>query len=322
MDALVRAAPPPGSANAGDLYVDLQSRTLWLGVDPAVDPAAFVLISDIVALQAEIDGAVVESKGYTDAQILTRAPTVHNHVASQITDFTAAVQAVIAATPSATINRGMIAMFSGTLAEIGVGIWASWALCDGGNGTPDLRDKFILGAGNRATGATNSVASLTTSPADGVHTHVINGTAITEAQMPYHSHTGATGYVSADHAHVQQGSFLSGGRTAQHTHPYTGASSPTSSAHAGSTSSHGGHRGSSTAAQTGGEGEEHQHWVTIGGYTSGISANHNHGITAQGGNQAHDHVANNAGGTHDHIVTAAQLRDTTPYYALAFIMKL
>ena len=73
MDALVRAAPPPGSANAGDLYVDLQSRTLWLGVDPAVDPAAFVLISDIVALQAEIDGAVVESKGYTDAQILTRA---------------------------------------------------------------------------------------------------------------------------------------------------------------------------------------------------------------------------------------------------------
>ena len=39
---------------------------------------------------------------------------------------------------------GMIMMWSGTAANIPTG----WALCDGNNGTPDLRDRFIAAAGN------------------------------------------------------------------------------------------------------------------------------------------------------------------------------
>lgn len=38
---------------------------------------------------------------------------------------------------------GMIAMWSGLVADIPI----SWALCDGQNGTPDLRDKFIKSVG-------------------------------------------------------------------------------------------------------------------------------------------------------------------------------
>ena len=37
----------------------------------------------------------------------------------------------------------MITLFSGAVVDIPAG----WALCDGTNGTPDLRDKFIVGAG-------------------------------------------------------------------------------------------------------------------------------------------------------------------------------
>src|SRR5499426_1727930 len=138
MDALTRTAPPPGTASPGDLYVDLQSKSLWLGVDVAVDPTGFVLISDIVAMQDEIDGAVVEANAYTDSQITTRAPTVHNHTAAQITDFTSAVTSVVASIPEFNWVHGMVMMYSGSLADIGAGDLAGWALCDGSNGTPDL----------------------------------------------------------------------------------------------------------------------------------------------------------------------------------------
>lgn len=39
--------------------------------------------------------------------------------------------------------KGIIALWSGAIADIPFG----WKLCDGNNGTPDLRDKFVQGAG-------------------------------------------------------------------------------------------------------------------------------------------------------------------------------
>lgn len=41
------------------------------------------------------------------------------------------------------VPAGIIAMWSGALASIPAG----WLLCDGTNGTPDLRDRFIMGWG-------------------------------------------------------------------------------------------------------------------------------------------------------------------------------
>jgi microcystin-dependent protein len=42
------------------------------------------------------------------------------------------------------LPAGTIVMWSGALASIPAG----WAVCDGANGTPDLRDRFVLGAGS------------------------------------------------------------------------------------------------------------------------------------------------------------------------------
>ena len=83
-------------------------------------------------------------------------------------------------------------MWSGESTTIPTG----WVLCNGQNNTPDLRDRFIVGAGNgyavgstggEAThtltvnempshnhGATLSLSGLTTSSA-GAHTHTISG---------------------------------------------------------------------------------------------------------------------------------------------------
>ena len=54
---------------------------------------------------------------------------------------------------------GMIMMWSGTIATIPSG----WVLCNGSNSTPDLRDKFIIGATQDDSGVakTNVTASLT-----------------------------------------------------------------------------------------------------------------------------------------------------------------
>jgi len=70
------------------------------------------------------------------------------------------------------IPLGSIYQWSGSIASIPTG----WGLCDGTNGTPDLRDRFLVGAGGALNpddtgGASQHQHTLTT---DG-HTHGITG---------------------------------------------------------------------------------------------------------------------------------------------------
>ena len=81
----------------------------------------------------------------------------------------------------ATIPSGLIAMWSGSIGSIPSG----WYLCDGSNGTPNLTDRFIIGAGStyavNATGGATTVSLASTNlPA---HTHTATVT------DPGHTHT-------------------------------------------------------------------------------------------------------------------------------------
>ncbi len=87
---------------------------------------------------------------------------------------------------NANIPKGVIVMWSGTLATIPAG----WALCDGSNGTPNLKDKFVVGVGVDfavAVGATGGTKSVDIS-----HSHSI------AADSP------GTNYVG-DHQHSYSG---------------------------------------------------------------------------------------------------------------------
>lgn len=306
------AAPPPGAAQAGDLYVDLQSRTLWLGVDTAVDAAGFVLISDMVAIMAEIADARGDATAYTDTRIATRAPTVHTHTSSQITDFTAAVTAVASAIPSLSYIRGMILMWSGSIAQIGVGSLAGWALCDGGNGTPDLRDKFVLGAGSRAVGSVNQ-ASFALSDG-GTHDHQIAGTVLSIAHMPSHDHGTYTSTDTVAHQHYT----TTGGISANHTHSYTTRAGMTKADNGSDANSAPVYHVSDAGLQTGTVSADHSH----AGWSGYPNQYHQHQVYAQGGDAEHTHVTVGGGGIHSHTITASQLREAVPFYAMAFIMKL
>ena len=77
-----------------------------------------------------------------------------------------------------TIPFGGIIMWSGAIANIPTG----WALCNGSNGTPDLRDRFIVGAGSNYSvagvgGTTNSIVvahtHTGTTSTEGSHTHEV-----------------------------------------------------------------------------------------------------------------------------------------------------
>jgi len=83
------------------------------------------------------------------------------------------------------IPAGIISLWYGSVASIPSG----WNLCDGSNGTPDLRDRFVIGAGS-----TYSVDAI-----GGEATHVL-----TESEMPTHRHSvipyaGTTGTDYASH---------------------------------------------------------------------------------------------------------------------------
>lgn len=75
------------------------------------------------------------------------------------------------------VPSGFIGMWSGSASSIPNG----WVLCDGTNGTPDLRDRFIVGAGDSYnpgnTGGENSVTlALAHIPS---HRHYVSGTTST-----------------------------------------------------------------------------------------------------------------------------------------------
>jgi hypothetical protein len=76
------------------------------------------------------------------------------------------------------IPTGIISMWSGSIATIPSG----WFLCDGSNGTPDLRDRFVVGAGSTyAVAATGGSANAI------VVSH--NHTATSTVSDPGHSHS-------------------------------------------------------------------------------------------------------------------------------------
>jgi hypothetical protein len=105
------------------------------------------------------------------------APTASSGTSTtQIASTAFVATAVAAAFPS-----GGIIIWSGSAASIPSG----WVLCNGSNSTPDLRDKFVIGAGSTyAVGDTGGSATVT--PAGSIS---VAGTALTEAQMPKHYHS-------------------------------------------------------------------------------------------------------------------------------------
>lgn len=80
------------------------------------------------------------------------------------------------------ISTGMVLMWSGASSSVPSG----YVVCDGTNGTPDLRDQFVIGAGGSLPTAGGS--SSTTTGSSSISGLAIGGTALTLDQIPAHTH--------------------------------------------------------------------------------------------------------------------------------------
>jgi hypothetical protein len=150
------------------------------------------------------------------------------------------------------LPRGAIIMWGGSL----VSIPAGWQLCDGSNSTPDLRDKFIIGAGLSYTPTTtggNSSVTLSTNnmPA---HVHAVNLSGATD-QAGAHNH-----------------SLIDNGHTHSYSTPHTvnaggGFGYGTLNADSGASTT-----GSSTTGITVAQAATHSHTMTVVGNTSSVGS--------------------------------------------------
>ena len=186
---------------------------------------------------------------------------------------------------SSLFVTGMIMMYTGSTAPSG------WAICNGSNGTPDLRDRFIVGAGSaysvNNTGGANSVT-------------------LTESQIPSHNHTFSG---STSHSHTIN----------NHTHSFSGSGSNTHS-HNITTTGGDDHNDSVRRTQSGRNDTNFGlHTMSTNDATISISISGNTGNPSdRGTNSQTISISGNTGnkgggGSHE---------NRPPYYALMFIMKL
>ena len=139
-------------------------------------------IKDRVAVGDDI--FIVEDLGNNRIRLIP-APThvsepgtpVNKALLQPIEDFLATLD------PGGLVPPGAIIMWSGAVDAIPEG----WALCDGSNGTPDLRNRFIVGAGGSYNvGNTGGASSVT----------------LNTSQIPSHRHSNGTLYTDYKGKHT------------------------------------------------------------------------------------------------------------------------
>jgi microcystin-dependent protein len=129
---------------------------------------------------------------------------------------------------------GMIMMWSGTIATIPSG----WALCNGSGGTPDLRDRFIVGASADSGGQSVTTITGGNTKTGGSKDSIVvshNHTATTTATDSGHTHTFTVDNVGNTNAGINTG----GNFARQTTNTGTGFASITASTTVGTTGSSG-----------------------------------------------------------------------------------
>ena len=158
------------------------------------------LLSNIATINAGLDGVTTAWTANAVAQ-QTQINTLTAGSTTQVYSDSSTKYATTAFVQS-VLPRGMIMMWNSTAATIPTG----WQLCNGTNGTPDLRGQFIVGSTGDATGAyftgnsggvTGVALSVNNLP---THTHDLSSS--NTATAGGHSHTATTTATDAGHTHT------------------------------------------------------------------------------------------------------------------------
>ena len=254
------------------------------------------------------------------------------------------------------VPSGTIVMYNSGSAPTG------WAVCDGNNGTPDLRGRFIVASGGNISGSGGSADAVliqhsheynfaSSGSAAGAHSHTAGNYGTNNTGSHSHNQSGSgsgsgtTGNQSANHYHTTSTSVNTGSDGAhQHrwgTDDLIGAQGGNNNPDASG--------GTDWRAWTDSQGA-HSHTFNFTHDTLGVSENHTHdfnfnynigGSTGNDGSHSHNVTGNtNNTGAHGHSFTLGDVsgqhssvtvssgnapgtnKNLPPYYTLTYIMKL
>jgi hypothetical protein len=171
-------------------FLDVDGRPLNAGklyTYQAGSTTPFATYTDVNGLIANTNPIILGTDGRPPSEIWLTDGFFYKFVLTDSSDVTIQtydnLYGIIgtAPTPATPTPAGVIVLWSGSIGSIPAG----WALCNGNNGTPDLRNRFIVGAGSTysvdATGGsadaivvshTHTATSVVTDPG---HTHGIFG---------------------------------------------------------------------------------------------------------------------------------------------------
>lgn len=184
------------------------------------------------------------------------------------------------------VPYGAVMMWSGAVIDIP----ESWALCDGNNGTPNLLNRFIVGAGATyaplAEGGTTTHTHSGSVDSGGAHSHslTIDAHALTIAEIPSHRHT----ILGPE---VASGEF--------EFNSVVDAETPIGA-----------------ESHTGGDTE-----YSLNGTAGNVADRAGSGLTGGGAGHTHTGAAASSG-AHTHTITTGAGSSLPPYFALCYIMKI
>jgi hypothetical protein len=147
--------------------------------------------------------SAISSKADLNSPALTGTPTAPTASVGTNTTQLASTAFVLAN----AIPSGLISMWSGTIASIPSG----WVLCNGSNSTPDLRNRFIIGAHSDTAGVAYSTVTGSNTTSGGTK----------DAGVVSHTHTATV--TDPGHLHAFLKDDGSGGASESSTNYFLGA---------------------------------------------------------------------------------------------------
>jgi hypothetical protein len=291
------------AAKAAAAHVHAEAEVTGLASDLGAKAAA-VHNHDTAYAPVHSHPYAATSHAHVDAD-LPAAIARDTEVAQAITDHLAAAQHG----STSGVPIGVIVMWGGLISAIPSG----WALCNGLNGTPDLRDRFVKGAANGANPGTTGGAAT---HSHGAHVVTQPGSATTGLSLSAHA-----GAAVADHTVTQPAGHANHVVTqptaaAEAAHTHAAASTPaTPKLVTGNTST-------GVGVLTG-AGTSHTHAIS-GAAVDAHSAHTGTAVSSHSVTQPAAHTVTDPG--HAHSGAAVSAHDTVnsepAYYALAFIQKI
>ena len=192
----------PGAPINGQLWFDGTTLSMWFDDEgvwkerkyqdqttaPTTQPPTQILSSYDSYLDEWIP-ASTPSRTSTAPLNPVEGQLWYDNVAKQVKYWDGSVWSSLESSTTPQMPTGAIIMWSGLIGDVPAG----WVVCDGNNGTPNLTDRFIVGAGGSlgvVAGATGGSHTVTLSASNlPSHTHTYSGTTNTVGN---HTHSGST----------------------------------------------------------------------------------------------------------------------------------